>query len=169
MALFTANGLLMGDTRGGMRGIQSWPRFYVAMSYQDCLRTQEISYEESRKLPHNIMEGWSSWLGDVPELYSRRAPGNTCLSALKRQKSDENVGCVEKPQNNSKGCGGIMRIAPLALNYHNMDMVIIEMADDLCHGCQMSEYGHYEDSDWIRKYIDMQWKDERLEAAGKTQ
>lgn len=47
--------------------------------------------------------------------------------------------------------------------------VIIEMADDLCHGCQMSEYGHYENHDWVRKYIDMQWKDERLEAAGKTQ
>lgn len=43
--------------------------------------------------------------------------------------------------------------------------VIIEMADDLCHGCQMSEFGHYEDPDWIRKYICMQWKDERLDPA----
>ena len=30
--------------------------------------------------------------------------------------------------------------------------VIIEMADDLCHGCQMSEFGYYEDADWTRKY-----------------
>ncbi|MFQ9389410.1 MAG: hypothetical protein ACLR1V_12055 [Coprococcus sp.] len=34
--------------------------------------------------------------------------------------------------------------------------VIIEMADDLCHGCQMSEFGHYEDVGWTRKYIYMQ-------------
>ena len=43
--------------------------------------------------------------------------------------------------------------------------VIIEMADDLCHGCQMSEFGHYEDVDWTRKYIYMQWKDEKLDPA----
>ena len=43
--------------------------------------------------------------------------------------------------------------------------VIIEMADDLCHGCQMSEFGRYEDADWTRKYIYMQWKDERLDSA----
>ena len=33
--------------------------------------------------------------------------------------------------------------------------VILEMADDLCHGCQMSEYDSYQDPDWIRKYIRM--------------
>ena len=38
--------------------------------------------------------------------------------------------------------------------------VILEMADDLCYGCQISEYSHYEDPDWIRKYIDMRWKDD---------
>lgn len=35
--------------------------------------------------------------------------------------------------------------------------VILEMADDLCHGCQMNAHSHYEDPDWIRKYLDMQW------------
>lgn len=39
--------------------------------------------------------------------------------------------------------------------------VILEMADDLCHGCQMSEYNSYRDPDWIRKYIHMQWKEDR--------
>lgn len=32
--------------------------------------------------------------------------------------------------------------------------VILEIADDLCHGCQMSEYGRYRDADWIRKYVE---------------
>lgn len=29
--------------------------------------------------------------------------------------------------------------------------VILEMADDLCHGCQMSEYRHYQEPAWICK------------------
>ena len=33
--------------------------------------------------------------------------------------------------------------------------VILEMADDLCHGCQMSEYSHYDDPEWIAKYMHM--------------
>ena len=31
--------------------------------------------------------------------------------------------------------------------------VILEIADDLCHGCQMSEYSHYRDPAWEAKYI----------------
>ena len=34
--------------------------------------------------------------------------------------------------------------------------VILEMADDLCHGCLMSEYSPYQDEDWEMKYIYMQ-------------
>ena len=43
--------------------------------------------------------------------------------------------------------------------------VIIEMSDDICHGCQMEEYSDYEDPDWYRKYIGMTWKDEKTAAA----
>ena len=37
--------------------------------------------------------------------------------------------------------------------------VIVEMADDLCFGCRMSEHSAYKDPDWERKYIHMHWKD----------
>lgn len=36
--------------------------------------------------------------------------------------------------------------------------VILELADDLCHGCQMSEYSSYRDSVWESKYIYAQWR-----------
>lgn len=36
--------------------------------------------------------------------------------------------------------------------------VILEMADDICHGCQMSEYSSYRDAPWMLKYMDMHWK-----------
>jgi len=31
---------------------------------------------------------------------------------------------------------------------------ILEIADDLCHDCQMDGYTSYTDEDWVRKYID---------------
>ena len=36
--------------------------------------------------------------------------------------------------------------------------VILEMADDLCNGCQIDEYSSHEDPDWVRKYCKAQWK-----------
>ena len=30
--------------------------------------------------------------------------------------------------------------------------VILEIADDLCYGCLMSEYGTYRDGRWLAKY-----------------
>ncbi len=113
MALFTANGILFGQTRVCLRGIGGRPSLYVPMSYQDWLRTQDMTYEESRQAGENSI----SWLSDVPALYSRRAPGNTCLSALRERKiGRSHVGeFTEHPLNQSKGCGGIMRVAPMGL------------------------------------------------------
>ncbi len=42
--------------------------------------------------------------------------------------------------------------------------VIIEMADDLCHGCQMIGYD-FADPDWDRKYVCMIWRKEGLKPA----
>lgn len=50
----------------------------------------------------------------VPGLHSRRAPGNTCLSALALSRRGT-VGSVSGPINDSKGCGGVMRAAPAGL------------------------------------------------------
>lgn len=52
-----------------------------------------------------------SWILERKELHACRAPGSTCLGALMSGKK----GSVAKPLNNSKGCGGVMRAAPLAL------------------------------------------------------
>ena len=119
MALFTADGLLVGDTRGCMRGIRANPRDYAAMSYQDWLLTQKVSYETARELIGKSEIKSISWLSDVPDLYSQRAPGNTCLSALNRRRGgQDHIGSyIQKPLNDSKGCGGVMRIAPLGLGY----------------------------------------------------
>lgn len=46
-------------------------------------------------------------------LWARRAPGNTCLSACAAGAG----GSPERPINTSKGCGGVMRTAPVGLVY----------------------------------------------------
>ena len=49
------------------------------------------------------------WVGDLPEMNVRRAPGNTCINSLHA------IASGREPINNSKGCGGVMRVAPIAL------------------------------------------------------
>lgn len=113
MSLFTANGLLIGETRGCMRGIMGYPRSYVSYCYQDWLLTQTYPYDEIKKHERYTELGGRSWLLDVPELFSCRAPGNTCLTALRSNEAAS----IGHPINDSKGCGGIMRVAPLGLKY----------------------------------------------------
>lgn len=59
-------------------------------------------------------EEWSSHaagLSQYRELWAARAPGSTCLTALKAGAR----GTPEQPINDSKGCGAVMRVAPLGL------------------------------------------------------
>jgi ADP-ribosylglycohydrolase len=37
--------------------------------------------------------------------------------------------------------------------------VLLEISDDLCFGCVLSEYDSYRDEDWVRKYVYMHWKE----------
>lgn len=118
MTLFTANGILVGDTRLSMRGIGGDPKVYVPNAYLDWLKTQQLDINSVNQYERYTEKGGYSWLLDVPELYSRRAPGNTCLSALETRAKEDHVNSfINSPINRSKGCGGIMRIAPLALKY----------------------------------------------------
>ena len=132
MTLFTANGLLVGDTRGCVRGIRACPRVYVEKAYLDWYFTQMGSYEE-----RSTREQYS-WLCDVRELYARRAPGNTCLCALRAAEQYGGVDdYIAQPRNNSKGCGGVMRVAPVAMydqkDLDNLDMEAAQIAA-ITHG-----------------------------------
>ena len=94
MTLFTACGILNAKEKGSAP-IPSICEAYI-----------EWYYTQLGKKSKRFNE---CWIGDIPELNQRRAPGNTCLTAL----SDIIAG--KAPHNNSKGCGGVMRIAPIPL------------------------------------------------------
>ena len=140
MALFTANGILVGETRFRMRGIGGIPSGYVPDAYQDWMKTQYSDIHTVNMHERYTDEGGRSWLLDVPELYAQRAPGNTCLSALKKRAKMNHPGSfIKNPVNESKGCGGVMRIAPIALKYKyftyqkDLDMEAAQLAA-ITHG-----------------------------------
>ena len=97
MTLFTAEGLCLAEERGDapLRGIYE--------AYLCWLRTQGF--------PADTPYAPLSALLPLPELNQLRAPGNTCLSALRSGV----MGTIEAPVNHSKGCGGVMRTAPCGL------------------------------------------------------
>lgn len=119
MSLFTAQGLLMGG-----KTIDEHVE-NIRKCYDDWLHTQ---------LPkkHKKVTGYCK-LYDLKELHSSRAPGSTCLSALR----DGGKGTLEHPMNDSKGCGGIMRVAPIALYIED-----IQEADILAARASVITHGH---------------------------
>jgi len=110
MTLFTANGLL-NAIRLGIA-----PKYGICKAYIEWLLTQ--TGEKSKKFNN-------CWISDIPELNTRRAPGTTCMSAL------DAIYRGREPQNNSKGCGGVMRVAPIPLYAAVKGRMSLEEADRL--------------------------------------
>lgn len=104
MTLFTADGMLRGHVRASMRGIGPVFASVTSHAYLRWLLTQG---SRSEALVENLRPGW---LFGHRELFSRRAPGNTCISALQGLRAFD-----ERASNDSKGCGGVMRVAPVGM------------------------------------------------------
>ena len=94
MTLFTANGLLNAKRQ------KSNMIYSICRAYIEWYLTQVGKWSNKYK---------DCWIARIPELNKRRAPGNTCMSSLYAIYSGR------EPMNNSKGCGGVMRIAPIPL------------------------------------------------------
>jgi len=109
MTLFTAEGLLRGCSRWRDKGIASAAGM-LHHAYLRWLKTQGMSSRHPT-FTEATRRGDNGWLLGVRALHARRAPGNTCLSAL----CSAEMGAFERPLNNSKGCGGVMRVAPIGL------------------------------------------------------
>jgi ADP-ribosylglycohydrolase/protein-tyrosine phosphatase len=108
MTLFTTEGLIRAFHRARDRGICS-TEVVLFNAYLRWLSTQTGAGAAQWRDP--VERGW---LLDAPELHSRRAPGNTCLGALE-QAREGMLGTVDAPLNDSKGCGAVMRSAPIGL------------------------------------------------------
>ena len=103
MTLFTCEGLLNAGIQ-----MEKWgtchPPSTLHLSYLRWLTTQGVPWEEVARYSEHL----GGWLVHERRLNRREAPGTTCLNALQSGQ----LGRVNAPINDSKGCGGIMRAAP---------------------------------------------------------
>lgn len=94
MTLYTAEGLIEAE----LSGAEILPT--ICQAYLAWYGGQ---------MGRKIKGGYRSALTEIAELNVQRAPGNTCLTAL------HSIHSGRKPANSSKGCGGVMRVAPVGI------------------------------------------------------
>lgn len=102
MTLFTVEGIIRAQVRGILKGICHPPsvihhallRWFKTQGGKPQVQTDDVG------------------LVNDPRLRVCRAPGNTCLSSLA---ASAHFG--DPARNNSKGCGTIMRVAPIGLMF----------------------------------------------------
>ena len=108
----------------GITDFDRWGRFPAGFYTDDtqmslataagCIQAQQREREKGICQPVSaVYKSYLDWLQTQSDPEQVRAPGNTCLSALRSGR----MGTVEKWINNSKGCGGVMRTAPAGLAY----------------------------------------------------
>ncbi len=124
MTLFTADGLLKSIGEN-FRSSRLPDINIIHDSYKNWLETQNGVYDRNSN---------KGWIFSLVGLYERRNPGNTCINSLK---SNE-IGTIKKPINNSKGNGGVMRVAPAGLLYYNSP----KMAFNTGVACAAITHGH---------------------------
>jgi ADP-ribosylglycohydrolase len=125
MTLFTIEGIIRATNRMNQRCIG----FTNAVIHHAYLRWADTQM-------HATPVAKDGWLIGQQWLYSRRAPGLTCLSALDGgTKAVERFG--EYAVNDSKGCGGVMRSAPFGWlsNRDNYDWIYGQ-------ACEAAAYTH---------------------------
>lgn len=106
MTLFTVEGMIRAGVRTD-RGL-GFTIGVTLNAYDRWLDTQLM------REPDGARDGW---LINEQWLYAQRAPGNTCMSALMDARGGGRriTKYAGSPENNSKGCGGVMRSAPFGL------------------------------------------------------
>jgi len=119
MTLFTVEGLIRMWVRRRLEGEAD--ASVIHRAYRRWYRTQTEAYPAS----FDVDDGWlltEEWL------WSRRAPGNTCLSGLAAARE-----LGSRVANDSKGCGTVMRSAPLGM-VSSDPMVLADECSGLTHG-----------------------------------
>lgn len=108
MSLFTAEGLIRAQNRWEAKGI-CHPPSIIKHAYLRWLLTQG---EKSPSLSYRESVINNGWLITNKELHHQRAPGTTVMNELLNPDRD-----IHKfAENDRKGCGGVMRVAPIGLS-----------------------------------------------------
>jgi ADP-ribosylglycohydrolase len=130
MTLFVAEGVI--------RSLNSWAKHGDVPPIEVFLDAHWRWLTTQGRYPFGVdkEKALSSWLTGVRELNEDRAAGETCITALE---SGE-IGTLENPLNDSKGCGGVMRVAPVGLAWPG---------DSFLCGCEVAALTHGHPTGWL--------------------
>lgn len=149
MTLYTANSLLCSlaalsaQASGGAQASGDAPALVsptALAAYAPAQMAQfYVEWMYTQVSPYPLAEP-KAWISNLPELFASRAPGITCLNACEAMASDAKV------VNNSKGCGGIMRMAPAGLINTSPGFSGVELQR---LGAQLAELTHRHELGWM--------------------
>lgn len=155
MTLYTANSLLCSlaalstQASGGAHASSSAPVSSGApalvspaalAAYAPAQMAQfYVEWMYTQVSPYPLAEP-KAWISSLPELFASRAPGVTCMNAC------EAMANGAKAVNNSKGCGGIMRMAPVGLINTCPGFSGVELQR---LGAQLAELTHCHELGWM--------------------
>lgn len=138
MTLFTLEGLLRAQAAGCLGSSHfDMPATleHIRLATLDWFLTQSASPGRAAHGP-----AYTGTLGRARVMQARRAPGNTCLSACAKGAT----GTPEHPINDSKGCGGVMRVAPIGLMRGHSRPYTVAQAFELGARAAAQTHGHPE-------------------------
>ena len=143
MTLYTANSLLCSlaalsaQASGGAPALVSPSALAAYAPAQMAQFYVEWMYTQVSPFP---LAEPKAWISSLPELFASRAPGVTCMNACEAMASGA------KAVNNSKGCGGIMRMAPVGLINTCPGFSGVELQR---LGAQLAELTHCHELGWM--------------------
>ena len=108
LAAFTANGLILGLTRGQTQGRTTVLMRYITMAIREWSRTQSFGHTEKNYC----------WLSQVPEMKRKFCMDNRMLDALNRNI----LGSVDAPQYRSGQPGSLTAVIPIAILGQDMEL-----------------------------------------------
>jgi ADP-ribosylglycohydrolase len=103
----------------GISDLSPWGRFPAGCFTDDTqmsLATARGMIRHSRSggsVFRCVLDEYKAWRRTQTDPWECREPGSTCLEAL----GSGSFGTPEQPINRSKGCGGVMRVAPAGLAF----------------------------------------------------
>ncbi|MER7014918.1 ADP-ribosylglycohydrolase family protein [Saccharopolyspora sp. NPDC000359] len=119
MMLFTLEGLIRAHVARRIKPVDNDPVPEVQHAYQRWFHTQNQPWQRAGGPYAQHLQQPDGWLITNPALFAARAPGSTCMSALARFAQTHQHATPQAAINDSKGCGGVMRAAPVAVWSHD--------------------------------------------------
>ena len=107
LTLFTAEGLLRYECK-------KWNKGVASLKEELFLAYLRWVYTQTGYINSELSESYNGYLISKTDLYARRYPSRDTIRTLKKI----NINNLDEDLNITKGCGAVMRVAPIGLFYN---------------------------------------------------